>query len=104
MAKRACNSVQQGSYRYVSPPQNLLQALIRGSDKIRYQVCWQEAEPWIPDLMTDAYKNSEIHPIYIRAIQGHSGATKVDINKMSAWDVNESHAEIYCFTQDGATI
>ena len=41
--------------------------------------------------MTDAYRNSDETPIYIRAVQGHSGDVKVDINLLNTWEVTEKH-------------
>ena len=80
--------------RYVATPQILIQNIIRGSDKVRYQVCWRGAHQRFPDLLTDAYKHSGEIPAYIRAIQGHSGATRLDLTKMTAWEVTEEHADV----------
>ena len=41
-----------------------------------------------------AYRNSDITPIYIRAVQGHSGTKELDTQKMSTWEVNEKHTYI----------
>ena len=77
--------------QYVRSPQILLQTIIRGSDKVRYQVCWQTSKQLFPELMTEAYRNSDETPIYIRAVQGHSGDVKVDINLLNTWEVTEKH-------------
>ena len=88
------SSVGRECVPYISSPQVLLQTIVRGTDKVRYQVCWQDAQQKFPELLSNEYSNSDITPVYIRAIQGHSGKTKVDINKMSAWEVTEKHTWI----------
>ena len=91
MTQALWDAVQKDCVQYVASPQILLQTIIRGSDKVRYQICWQDAHPKYPELLTDAYQTSDIIPIYIRAIQGHSGTKKIDIHKMDAWEINEKH-------------
>ena len=76
MTEKLWKSVKKDCVPYASSPQVLLQTIIRGSDKVRYQVRWQDAKPKFPELLTDAYGRSDITPIYIRAVQGHSGAPK----------------------------
>ena len=41
--------------------------------------------------MTDAFENSNVAPLYIRAVQGHSGFHKVKIHQMGTWEVCEKH-------------
>ena len=94
MTERLWNAIQKGCVQYVSSPQVLLHTIIRGSDKVRYQICWQEAQPKYPELLSEAYRNSDITPIYIRAVQGHSGTKELDTQKMSTWEVNEKHTYI----------
>ena len=91
MTDKMWKSVQKDCVQYVSSPQILLQSLIRGSGKIRYEVCWQEAHQKYPELLTEAYRNSDVTPIYIRAMQGHSGKQQLNIRRMSAWEVTTAH-------------
>ena len=91
MTKVLWDAIGDDCKQYVRSPQILLQTIVRGSDKVRYQVCWQESRPKFPELLTEAYRNSDVTPIYIRAVQGHSGNVKIDIKKMNTWEVTEKH-------------
>ena len=79
---------------FASSPQVMLQTIIKGSDKIRYQVCWQGETSAVPELLSSTYSASDITPVYIRAVQGHPGKTKLDLHKMSTWEVTETHTYI----------
>ena len=91
MTEKLWDAIKEKSMQYTCSPQKLLQTVIRGADHVRYQVCWQEAKPKYPELLTAAYEKSDITPIYIRAIQGHSGPKKVKLHQMGTWEVCEKH-------------
>ena len=102
MTEKLWDAIQDESVQYACSPQVLLQTIIRGSNHVRCQVCWQEAEPKYPELLAIAYEESDITPIYIRAIQGHSGPKKVKLHRMGNWEVCENMPSSYG-TLDGAT-
>ena len=94
MTDEMWRTVGNGCVQFISSPQLMIQSIIRGSDRIRYQICWQRETSAVPDLMSGAFASSSLSPIYIRAVQGHSGKTKVDLSLMKAWEVTTEHTYI----------
>ena len=62
MTKKLWNAVGKDSKQYTCTPQALLQTVIRGADRVRYHICWQTKEQEFPELLTDAYANSNLTP------------------------------------------
>ena len=62
MTNALWKSIKGASKQYTKSPGLLLQAIIRGSNHIRYQIAWKTAEPKYPDLMNKVFLESKVVP------------------------------------------
>ena len=70
----------------------LIQSIIRGANVARFAVCWPGGKPPTPFLMSvDKFLNTNLNPIYIKALQGHSGVEMIQDKVDTNWEVYIQH-------------